>query len=90
MIYQESKNRNENDEYTYTVEDVFGIIKLYAKEKLDADALDSLVVHILKIETPQGEINITYGKQSKQQLTVKYTYEATNKWGENDDPQSVV
>lgn len=89
MIYQETKNKNESGEYTYTVEDVFGIIKLFSSERLDAQTLDSLVVHILKITIPQGTIDITYGKQ-EQQLTVRYQYDAVDEWSKDRDNESTI
>jgi len=89
MIFQEYKTKNADGEIHYLCEDVFGIIELYAKEKLDAETLDQLVVHILQLTTPQGDINITYGKSNKQ-LAVRYTFKGANKWGEDSNIESTV
>lgn len=87
MIYQESKQKNDLGELVYTVEDIFGIIKIQSTEKLDVKTLDILVEHIIKLSQPKGEIEILYGEKKH---TVRFTYEAIEQWGESDEAQSTL
>ena len=72
MVFQEKKNPNS---YTYTVEDLFGIITIESTKQLEGQILDSSVLAVLKAGASQGTVT----------PEISFNFKKNNEWLKEDN-----